>query len=76
MFHNITCYILWENLEFTGILKKRRGSQANRLVAQLGCYLGRKGDGPPGPASFGLGLRCLHFLAWGWTLARDEEGCV
>ena len=49
-------------------------SEANRLVAHLGGYYGRKGDGEPGAESLGEGLRGLFYLAWGWRLrGQDDE---
>lgn len=45
---------------------------ANRLVAMLGGYAGRKGDGDPGPESLGAGLRRLMDITWGWHL-RDKH---
>lgn len=42
--------------------------EANRLVARLGGYAARNGDGQPGPESLGIGLRRLHDLVWGWML--------
>ena len=45
--------------------------QANRLVALLGGYLGRKCDGEPGVESIGVGLRRLTDLVWGWRLKRQ-----
>jgi hypothetical protein len=45
--------------------------EANRLVARLGGYLGRRGDGEPGVESVGIGLRRLSDLCWGWMLRGD-----
>jgi len=45
--------------------------EANRLVARLGGYLARKGDGEPGAESIGIGLRRLMDLTWGWRLGRQ-----
>jgi hypothetical protein len=45
--------------------------EANRLVARLGGYLARKGDGEPGAESLGIGLRRLMDLTWGWRLRRQ-----
>jgi hypothetical protein len=47
--------------------------EANRLVAQLGGYAGRKGDGEPGVESVGIGLRRLCDLCWGWDLRVKNE---
>ncbi len=38
-----------------------------RLVAGLGGYLGRKGDGPPGPQTMWLGLQSMMHYALAWT---------
>jgi Transposase Tn5 dimerisation domain/Transposase DNA-binding len=49
-----------------------------RLVASLGGYLGRKGDGEPGPKAIWVGLQRLTDLVRGWRafarhgVARDE----
>jgi hypothetical protein len=37
-----------------------------RLIAQLGGYLGRKGDGPPGPKAMWQGMQRMTDLALGW----------
>lgn len=56
-----------------------RLAEANDLVARWGGYLGRKGDGPPGPESIGIGLRRLYDVTFGWKLRHlaielsDEE---
>jgi hypothetical protein len=47
-------------------------AEANRLVARLGGYAGRTGDGEPGAESVGLGLRRLMDLVAGWRLQRDS----
>lgn len=48
-------------------------NEANKLVARLGGYLARKGDGDPGPESIGLGLHRLMDLSWGWRLRRQTK---
>jgi len=35
-------------------------------IARLGGYLGRKGDGPPGPKAMWLGRQRMADLALGW----------
>lgn len=40
-------------------------------IARLGGYLGRKGDGPPGPKALWIGLQRARDLAWGMQLASD-----
>src|SRR5690606_33590171 len=57
-------------------------AQANRLVARLGGYAGRRGDEEPGAQSLGIGLRRLIDLTAGWTLRKqrqstfNDERCV
>jgi hypothetical protein len=48
------------------------------LIGQLGGYLGRKRDGPPGPKTLWLGLRCLANIIIGMELAKslDSDFCV
>jgi hypothetical protein len=43
--------------------------QAVRWIAQLGGFLGRRGDGDPGPTVLWRGLRRLEDLTLGWQLA-------
>lgn len=44
--------------------------QATRMVAQLGGFLGRKGDGQPGPITLTRGLHRLHDMTTGYLVAR------
>ncbi len=37
-----------------------------RQIASLGGYLGRKGDGPPGPKAMWQGMQRMTDLALGW----------
>ena len=46
---------------------------AVRMIAQLGGFLGRKGDGEPGPQTLWRGLRRLDDLVAGWSLARRQR---
>ncbi|MBN2494882.1 MAG: IS4 family transposase [Deltaproteobacteria bacterium] len=43
------------------------------LAASFGGYLGRKGDGPPGPIRLCIGLQAVHHYATAW-LAFGPEG--
>ncbi len=52
-------------------LRKR---DAVRMVAQLGGFLARKGDGEPGPKTIWKGLAHLHDLAAGYQLAEQLHG--
>jgi hypothetical protein len=54
-----------------------------QLIASLGGYLGRKGDGPPGPKSMWIGIQRMTDLAMGWlafgpgaTVAQKTKKCV
>ena len=40
------------------------------LIAELGGYLGRKHDGPPGPKAIWIGLQRMRDFALAWTLFR------
>src|SRR5512143_267884 len=40
-------------------------------IVRLGGYLGRKGDGPPGPQALWIGLQRARDLAWGMRLASN-----
>jgi hypothetical protein len=44
--------------------------EAVRMTARLGGFLGRKGDGEPGPKTLWRGLRRLDDLTTGWRLAQ------
>jgi len=45
--------------------------QATRLVAMLGGFLGRKGDGEPGAETLWRGLQRLDGICIGWLAAHD-----
>ncbi len=40
-------------------------------IARLGCQLGRKWDGPPGPQALQIGLQRARDLGWGMQFASD-----
>jgi hypothetical protein len=44
--------------------------EAVRMVAKLGGFLGRKGDGEPGVKTLWRGLRRLHDISEGWLLGQ------
>ena len=46
------------------------------MIAQLGGFLGRKGDGEPGAKTLWLGLRDIAVFVDGMRAARKEEKCV
>ncbi len=43
------------------------------LIARLGGFLGRKGDGEPGVKTIWRGLRRLHDIASGWQLSHSAS---
>ena len=48
--------------------------EANRMVAKLGGWLGRKSDGEPGAESLAAGLRRLQDMLLGWHLHALPPG--
>lgn len=44
------------------------------MVARLGGWLGRKGDGEPGAESLAAGLRRLKDMVDGWRLCAPRTG--
>ena len=46
-----------------------------KLVARLGGWLGRKGDGPPGPKVMWIGLQRLSDFATAWLAFGPERSC-
>ena len=51
-------------------------NQAVRMVASLGGFLGRKGDGEPGTQTLWLGLQRLDDPVLGWCLRRADPALV
>ncbi len=47
--------------------------QAVRMIANLGGFLGRKGDGEPGVKTIWRGLRRLHDIAATWKLLHSDS---
>ena len=47
-----------------------------RLIAQLGGFLARKGDGEPGAKTLWLGLREINTFVRGVQFAREMGACV
>ncbi|MDJ0550915.1 MULTISPECIES: IS4 family transposase, partial [unclassified Microcystis] len=45
--------------------------EAVRMIASLGGFLGRKGDGEPGVKTIWLGLRRLHDISETWKLSHQ-----
>ena len=41
-----------------------------KLIASLGGYLGRKGDGPPGPKAMWVGMQRMADLALAWQVSH------
>lgn len=74
----ISCEAVFEPAEWKSVWKvvqqttppRRPQSlgQMVRLVAQLGGYINRKRQDPPGPQTLWIGLQRMHDVALGWTL--------
>ena len=47
--------------------------EANRLVAHLGGFAGRRRDGEPGAESVGIGMRRLMDMTCGWRLREEFD---
>ena len=45
-----------------------------RKIAELGGYLGRKSDGPPGPKTLWIGLQRMKDFALAWTVFNSGGG--
>ena len=54
-------------------IKKLGLRQAVRAIAQLGGFLGRKGDGEPGPITIWRGLLRLHDITICWELFNQSS---
>ena len=54
-------------------IKKLGLRQAVHAIAQLGGFLGRKGDGEPGPGTIWLGLLRLHDITMCWELFNQTQ---
>ena len=48
---------------------------ATRMVAGLGGFLGRKGDGDPGTETLWRGIQRLDDLAAMWTIFTNLQSC-
>lgn len=79
---DISCEAVFEPAEWKSVYRvvRRRSpppqppslSEMVRMVAQLGGYVNRKRDDPPGPQTIWLGLQRLHDLALCWQLFGPE----
>jgi hypothetical protein len=70
--------VLWRRFRPGEPLPARAPSlrQVVRWIAQLGGFLGRKGDGEPGVKVLWRGLRKLQDMAEGYRLAAGKSGAV
>jgi hypothetical protein len=74
---DLPCDTVFEEAEWKAVYTVVRGEPAPRtaprleemvaLVAQLGGYLGRKHDGPPGVKALWIGLQRMRDLATAWS---------
>jgi len=73
------CTVAFEEHEWQALLAYKRPDQPlpstppclreiTRLTAELGGFLGRKGDGEPGSTTLGRGLQRLHDIATGFLI--------
>jgi hypothetical protein len=81
----VPCTVFFEEHEWQALVAYVRGPQALdpekppslyeavRMVASLGGFLGRKGDGEPGTQTVWLGLQRLDDIALGWTLRATHR---
>ncbi len=79
----LPCDVVFEAAEWKALVTIAGGRQAVvnqpslgvmiRLIAQHGGYLGRKGDGPPGPQVMWQGLRSLQNFALAWRAFGPPE---
>ena len=64
------------------VVKKKRATEKPklgemvRMVAQLGGYLNRKNDSPPGPKALWIGLQRTKDLALSWMMAHAKPNCL
>lgn len=76
------CTVAFEEHEWQALLAFKRPDQPlpstapsvheiTRLTAELGGFLGRKGDGEPGSTTLGRGLQRLHDIATGFLISKQ-----
>ena len=76
------CTVAFEEHEWQALLAYKRPYQPlpstppclreiTRLTAELGGFLGRKGDGEPGSTTLGRGLQRLHDIATGFLIFKQ-----
>jgi len=76
------CSVAFEEHEWQALLAYKRPDQPlpstppcvreiTRLTAELGGFLGRKGDGEPGSTTLGRGLQRLHDIATGFLIFKQ-----
>ncbi len=53
--------------------KKPTVGEGVRWIAQMGGFLGRRGDGNPGPQTLARGLARLDAVSLGWKLAHENK---
>ncbi len=56
--------------------KKPTVGEGVRWIAQMGGFLGRRGDGNPGPQTLARGLARLDAISFGWKLAHEMNKCA
>jgi hypothetical protein len=78
------CTVVFEEHEWQALLAFKRPDQplpstapsvreVTRLTAELGGFLGRKGDGEPGSTTLGRGLQRLHDIASAFLIFKQHH---
>jgi len=70
VFSEIELKCLYTNAKKKGKEKEGNLKEAIRLIAELGGYMGRKSDGPPGPKPMWIGMQRLHYMVIGYNLSN------
>ena len=84
---DLPCDVVFEEEEWKGLWSIAHGPEALarmpslgefvKKVAEFGGYLGRKGDGPPGPQSIWQGMIALKYFAISWqVLVKKTNHCL
>lgn len=85
----IPCDTVFDEAEWRAVYQVMKGQAATTTpslgemvnwIAQLGGYLNRKGDGPPGPQTMWIGMQRVHDFALTWIAIKNprrrRERCV
>ena len=84
---DLSCELVYEKSEWQSVWRLVKRSQPprrppklmemTRIVAQLGGYVDRKNNAPPGPQTMWIGLQRMHDIATCWnTFGPGAKTCV